>query len=107
MASAADVSIPTMTRLEASDGPLGGRGRDRCKNLEFTRRGRRRIHRRKRWRTRGAPQKSETRGAEEVEVVIFLVGLIAATSGLGLGVREPAAAAKVSIDTVARFEEMN
>ena len=26
LASAADVSIPTIKRLEASDGPLGGRG---------------------------------------------------------------------------------
>jgi len=52
--------------------------------------------------------KKRNRGAEEVEIVILLllVGLIAATSGLGLGARELAAAAKVSIDTVARFEDM-
>ena len=72
-----------------------------------TRSCRRRVHRRDRRCPRGAPQKRETRGAEEVEVVIFLIGLIAASSGLGLGVRERATAAEFSIDTVAKFEKMN
>jgi predicted transcriptional regulator len=50
LAAAADVSIPTIKRLEAQDGPLGGRDETGSKI-----RRRRRVHRRERRGARRAP----------------------------------------------------
>ena len=55
LALAADVSLPTIKRLEAAEGWLAGRQTTAHKNSGCARKSRHRIHRRKRRRPRRAP----------------------------------------------------